>query len=67
LVSKQNAISNLVPETRCRQHRLRLLEVSQRVSALHLAGSFSCLEILDTVYYDVMSDSDIFLLSKGQD
>jgi transketolase len=65
LVSNQTAISNLVPEARCRQHRLRLLEVSQRVSALHLAGSFSCLEILDTVYYDVMSDSDIFLLSKG--
>jgi len=65
LVSNQGIKSKVVPDARCRQHRLRLLEVSQKVSALHLAGSFSCLEIVDTVYFDVKTESDIFLLSKG--
>ena len=65
MVEKNYINSKLPPKERCKQHRLRLLEVSQKVSALHLAGSFSCLEIVDTIYFDVKSDSDIFLLSKG--
>ncbi len=32
---------------RCKQYRKRLLEISQKVSALHVGGSFSCTEILD--------------------
>jgi len=50
---------------RCSQHRLRLLEISRNVSALHLAGSFSSIEIMDTVYYGAKGEEDVFLLSKG--
>ena len=52
-------------KNRCANHRLRLLEISQRVSALHLAGAFSCIEIIDTIYYHCMDESDVFILSKG--
>ena len=56
---------------RCRSLRLRCLEISQQVSALHIAPAFSCLEIVDAVYSDLMmKDSsqrspDTFILSKG--
>jgi transketolase len=53
------------PEIRCNNHRLRLLEISQKVSALHLAGAFSCIEIIDAIYYDVLDKGDAFILSKG--
>jgi transketolase len=56
---------------RCRRMRRRILDISQSVSALHIAPAFSCLEILDTIYFGLMrraldgSSSDTFLLSKG--
>ena len=50
---------------RCKLHRLRLLELSQNVSALHIGGSFSCFEIIDALYCEVMGPDDTFLLSKG--
>lgn len=50
---------------RCKLHRLRLLELSQNVSALHIGGSFSCFEIVDSLYCEVMGPDDTFLLSKG--
>lgn len=56
---------------RCRRYRRRILEISQRVTALHIAGAFSCLEIVDTVYFGLMRPTgadfrgDTFLLSKG--
>jgi transketolase len=61
-----------VPESRRRTRRFRerILEMSQAVSALHIGGAFSCLEIVDTIYFSLMrSDQgrnlDTFLLSKG--
>ena len=54
---------------RCLQHRRRILEISQRVSALHVAPAFSCLEILDCIYYGLRNQdgrkADRVILSKG--
>jgi len=56
---------------RCRRYRRRILEISQIVTALHIGGSFSCLEILDTIYFGLMRPrerdfpGDTFILSKG--
>ncbi len=57
---------------RCVSYRKRILEVSQRVSALHVAPAFSCIEIVDLIYTSLMrvpvSGDDIcdfFLMSKG--
>ena len=56
---------------RCRLLRLRCLQISQQVSALHMAPAFSCLEIVDAVYSGLMrwdgtgESRDVFVLSKG--
>ena len=56
---------------RCLKFRRRILDISQTVSALHAAGAFSCLEIVDTIYFGLMRrdtdnrSPDTFLLSKG--
>lgn len=56
---------------RCLRMRRRILEMSQTVTALHIGGSFSCLEIVDTVYFSLMrrgdgvEHPDTFVLSKG--
>ncbi len=54
---------------RCLEHRRRILEISQRVSALHIAPAFSCLEIVDTIYYGLRNQdgrtNDRVILSKG--
>jgi transketolase len=56
---------------RCLKFRRRILGVSQTVTALHIGASFSCLEIVDTVYFGLMrhanetGNPDTFILSKG--
>ena len=35
---------------RCKIYRRKILDVSQQVFALHLGGSYSCLEMLDYIY-----------------
>jgi transketolase len=56
---------------RCLKLRRRILEMSQTVTALHIAGAFSCLEVVDTVYFGLMhhrkggEKPDTFILSKG--
>ncbi|HEY2572418.1 MAG TPA: transketolase [Verrucomicrobiaceae bacterium] len=56
---------------RCRRHRRRVLDISQKVSALHIAPAFSCMELVDTMYYGEMRRGrgrdldDTFVLSKG--
>lgn len=54
---------------RCLKFRKRILEISQTVTALHIGGAFSCLEIVDTIYFGLMRrDQDLpdtFILSKG--
>lgn len=56
---------------RCVRYRRRILDISQRVSALHIAPAFSCLEIVDCIYHGLMRPAgagrsiDAFLMSKG--
>lgn len=55
---------------RCVKFRRRILEISQTVSAVHVGGAFSCLEILDAVYFGLRrsgtpEQTDSFILSKG--
>ena len=56
---------------RCIKYRKRILEMSQGVPALHVAPAFSCLEITDVIYNELMRKlpsggfQDIFLMSKG--
>ncbi len=58
-------------KARCLRFRRRILDISQTVPALHAAGAFSCLEIVDTIYFGLMRRDgggdlrDTFLLSKG--
>jgi len=50
---------------RCLQYRKKILELSQKVGALHIGGSFSSVEILDTIYNFLLKKKDKFILSKG--
>lgn len=56
---------------RCARYRRRILDISQQVTALHVAPAFSCLEIVDALYNMVMrvggdgEFQDVFVMSKG--
>jgi transketolase len=56
---------------RCLNYRQRILDISQQVTALHGAGAFSALEMVDCVYNVLMQKKsktephDTFLMSKG--
>jgi len=56
---------------RCRAYRRRILDLSQQVTAMHVAPAFSCVEIVDLLYNNLMrrdangSYRDVFLMSKG--
>ena len=56
---------------RCLNYRQRILDISQQVSALHGAGAFSALELVDCAYNVLMKKNskkeleDTFLMSKG--
>ncbi len=51
---------------RCAKYRRRILEISQTVNALHVAPAFSCTEIVDVIYNEMMQAGvDIFIMSKG--
>ena len=61
-----------VARVRCRRYRRRILDLSQNVSALHIGGAFSCTELVDAIYNELMRQGvadgrspDTFLLSKG--
>jgi transketolase len=62
----------VVAAKRCMGFRKRVLDLSQRIPTMHIAPAFSCLEIIDSIYYGLMRrlDSsidfkDFFVLSKG--
>jgi transketolase len=61
----------MIAAERCRRFRRRILDISQRVSALHIGAAFSCMEIVDAIYHDLMrrdpdgGSPDTFLMSKG--
>jgi transketolase len=59
---------------RCLRYRRRILEISQQVTALHIAPAFSCLEMVDVAYHHFMRRTpgrertgflDSFVISKG--
>jgi transketolase len=52
---------------RCLNYRKELLEMSQKVSAIHLGGTFSSIEILDVIYNVLMKKNERcnFIMSKG--
>ena len=52
-------------KNRCKKYRKKILEISQLVSALHIGGSFSCVEIVDCIYNMLKRKKDTFILSKG--
>jgi len=60
---------------RCLFYRRRILDISQQVTALHVAPAFSCLEMVDLIYHELMRSEpgqldskrflDSFVMSKG--
>lgn len=50
---------------RCKAYRRRILEISQKVKALHIGGAFSCLELVDCLYNEIANEEDTILISKG--
>lgn len=68
---RRNSFDAAAARTRCRTYRRRILDISQQVTALHVAPAFSCTEITDVVYNGLMrrepdgKDRDVFLMSKG--
>ena len=50
---------------RCLKYRRRILDISQRVGALHIAPAFSCLEMTDVIYHALKRPRDAFVMSKG--
>jgi transketolase len=65
-----NTFSTFKSKVRCRNHRKRILDISQTVTAMHAAGAFSALEMVDVIYYGLMRKKknfflDTFLMSKG--
>jgi transketolase len=67
----RNDFDAAAARTRCMRYRRRILDVSQTVSALHVAPAFSCMEIVDCIYNGLMRRNDdgtfcdTFLMSKG--
>ena len=68
----QPAFDAAAARRRCMQYRRRILDISQRVSALHAAPAFSCVEAVDVIYNGLMRPGagsvrfhDLFLMSKG--
>jgi transketolase len=68
---RRNSLDLDAARRRCLGYRRRILDISQQVTALHIAPAFSCLEIVDTIYHALMTREpdgryrDTFLMSKG--
>jgi transketolase len=63
IIGMENNI--LINKNRCNIFRKKILELSQKVSALHIGGSFSSVEIVDCIFNLVKKKNDKFILSKG--
>jgi transketolase len=62
----RNSFDDEAARARCRRYRRRILDISQQVTALHIAPAFSCVEITDYIYNGLMRrDHDVFIMSKG--
>jgi transketolase len=68
---RRNSFDATAARRRCRDYRRRILDISQQVTALHVAPAFSCIEITDVIYNELMrlepdgEYRDVFLMSKG--
>jgi transketolase len=67
-----SAFNSSKSQKRCMAYRKKILDISQKVSALHAAPAFSCIEMTDLIYSGLMKTAgspakfdDIFLMSKG--
>jgi transketolase len=70
LTTDTTGFDAVAARVRCRRFRRRILDISQTGTTLHIAPAFSCLELVDAVYFGLMRRSgadspDTFLLSKG--
>jgi transketolase len=71
VTSRRNSLDIAAARRRCLGYRRRILDISQQVGALHIAPAFSCTEITDLLYNNVMRHDasggyrDVFLMSKG--
>lgn len=54
----RNAFDGAAARRRCLAYRRRILDMSQQVTALHIAPAFSCLEMVDAVYRGLMRRAD---------
>ena len=67
----KNSFDKRAAQHRCLNHRRRILELSQNISALHVAPAFSCIEMVDVLYNQLMRRNadgtfqDGFVMSKG--
>jgi transketolase len=70
-MKSRNSFDEHAARERCRRYRRRILEISQQVTALHVAPAFSCVEITDAIFHGLMRRQrdgrfvDVFLMSKG--
>jgi transketolase len=70
-IQSQSAINMESASSRCLAFRKRILEISQQVSALHIGSAYSCTEIVDAIYFQLMRNvgsainQDTFIMSKG--
>jgi transketolase len=70
-ILRRNSLDVAAARRRCLGYRRRILDISQQVGALHIAPAFSCTEITDVLYNNLMRREaggdyrDVFLMSKG--
>jgi transketolase len=72
---RRNSFDASAARRRCLAYRRRILDISQQVTALHVAPAFSCLEMVDVIYHALMRREpgadgtlmfrDGFVMSKG--
>jgi transketolase len=55
----------MIKKNRCRIIRNKILDLSQKVNALHIGGSFSSVEIIERIFFKLKKKKDTFILSKG--
>lgn len=71
LQPRLNFLDGAAARRRCLSYRRQILDISQRVTAAHVAPAFSCTEIVDVIYNTLMrwtdprDSRDVFLMSKG--
>ena len=70
-LNSPDAFDAAASQRRCLRYRRRILDISQQVSALHMGGAFSAVELVDCIYHGLMrrhpdgTSADTFLMSKG--